>query len=143
MSDFPFRATILIPVYNVEKYLDGCINSLKEQTEPFGNMEILLINDGSRDSSADICRRWTDEYENIHFYSKENEGLSKTRNFGLRHAQGKYIFFLDSDDTLAPDTVKSVVDYFDTVYNEVDLVTYRITQYFKNAPPVYHSDTAR
>ena len=48
MSDFPFRATILIPVYNVEKYLDSCINSLKEQTEPFGNMEILLINDGSR-----------------------------------------------------------------------------------------------
>lgn len=138
MSDFPFRATILIPVYNVEKYLDSCINSLKEQTEPFGNMEILLINDGSRDNSADICRRWADEYENIHFYSKENEGLSKTRNFGLRRAQGKYIFFLDSDDTLAPDTVKSVVDYFDTVYNEVDLVTYRITQYFKNAPPVYH-----
>lgn len=101
-------------------------------------MEILLINDGSRDGSADICRRWADEYENIHFYSKENEGLSKTRNFGLRHAQGKYIFFLDSDDTLAPDTVKSVVDYFDTVYDEVDLVTYRITQYFKNAPPVYH-----
>ena len=52
MSDFPFRATILIPVYNVEKYLDGCINSLKEQTEPFGNMEILLINDGSRDGSG-------------------------------------------------------------------------------------------
>ena len=87
MSDFPFRATILIPVYNVEKYLDSCINSLKEQTEPFGNMEILLINDGSRDNSADICRRWADEYENIHFYSKENEGLSKTRNFGLRRAQ--------------------------------------------------------
>ena len=52
MSDFPFRATILIPVYNVEKYLNGCINSLIEQTEPFGNMEILLINDGSRDGSA-------------------------------------------------------------------------------------------
>ena len=138
MSDFPFRATILIPVYNVEKYLDGCISSLKEQTEPFENMEILLINDGSRDSSADICRRLADENENVCFYSKENEGLSKTRNFGLRRARGKYIFFLDSDDTLAPDTVKSVVDYFDTVYDEVDMVTYRITQYFKNAPPVYH-----
>ena len=95
MSDFPFRATILIPVYNVEKYLDGCINSLKEQTEPFGNMEILLINDGSRDGSADICRRWADEYENIHFYSKENEGLSKTRNFGLRHAQAHLRGVLD------------------------------------------------
>ena len=138
MSDFPFRATILIPVYNVEKYLDGCISSLKEQTEPFENMEILLINDGSRDGSADICRRLADENENVCFYSKENEGLSKTRNFGLRRARGKYIFFLDSDDTLAPDTVKSVVDYFDTVYDEVDMVTYRITQYFKNAPPVYH-----
>lgn len=101
-------------------------------------MEVLLINDGSRDGSADICRRLADENENVCFYSKENEGLSKTRNFGLRRARGKYIFFLDSDDTLAPDTVKSVVDYFDTVYDEVDMVTYRITQYFKNAPPVYH-----
>ena len=68
MSEFPFRATILIPVYNVEKYLDGCISSLKEQTEPFENMEILLINDGSRDGSADICRRLADDYDNFCFY---------------------------------------------------------------------------
>ena len=135
MSDFPFRATILIPVYNVEKYLDGCISSLKEQTEPFENMEILLINDGSRDGSADICRRLADENENVCFYSKENEGLSKTRNFGLRRARGKYIFFLDSDDTLAPDTVKSVVDYFDTVYDEVDMVTYRICLLYTSPSP--------
>ncbi len=138
MFDYPFRATVLIPVYNVEKYLDGCIESLREQTEPFENMEILLINDGSRDSSAEICRKYAEKYENVHFFSKENEGLSKTRNYGLKRAQGKYIFYLDSDDTFAPDTVKSVVDYFDTVYDEVDAVTYRITQYFKDAPPVYH-----
>ena len=73
MSDFPFRATILIPVYNVEKYLDGCINSLNEHTEPFGKMERLQITDGSRDGNSQICRRWANAYENIHFYSKENE----------------------------------------------------------------------
>ena len=138
MSDPRFRATILIPVYNVEEYLDGCIASLREQTEPFENMEILLVNDGSRDGSAEICRKYAEKYENVRFFSKENEGLSKTRNYGLRRAQGKYIFYLDSDDTLAPETVKSVADYFDTVYDEVDMVTYRITQYFKDAPPVYH-----
>ena len=62
MSDFPFRATILIPVYNVEKYLDGCISSLKEQTEPFENMEILLINDGSRDATKEILAELAAEH---------------------------------------------------------------------------------
>ena len=138
MADFAFKATVIVPVYNVEKYLDACMQSLIEQTIDFSLVEVLLVNDGSKDNSAEICQRYADKYSNVRFFTKENEGLSKTRNFGLRHATGKYIFYLDSDDTLSPETIKDVTDYFDTVYDSVDMVTYRITQYFKGQPSVYH-----
>ncbi len=138
MADFAFKATVIVPVYNVEKYLDACMQSLIEQTIDFSSVEVLLVNDGSKDSSAEICKRYADKYSNVRFFTKENEGLSKTRNFGLRHATGKYIFYLDSDDTLSPETIKDVTDYFDTVYDSVDMVTHRITQYFKGQPSVYH-----
>ncbi len=138
MPDFPFLASVVVPVYNVEKYLAGCLDSLLSQTIDISKVEILLINDGSTDSSEAICRDYAEKYENIFLYSKENEGLSKTRNFGLSKAQGKYIFYLDSDDTLRPDTLQSVCDFFDTVYDEVDLVTYKIIQYYQGRPIIVH-----
>ncbi len=138
MPDFLYRASVVVPVYNVEKYLAGCIDSLLSQTIDFSQLQILLINDGSKDSSEEICRAYSEKYQNVFLFSKENEGLSKTRNYGLSKAEGKYIFYLDSDDTLAPDTLKSVCDFFDTVYDEVDLVTYKIIQYFEGRPTIVH-----
>lgn len=133
-----YKATVLIPVYNVEKYLRSCIDSLIEQTIGFDRIEVLLINDGSTDGSEKICKEYAETYENVILYSKENEGLSKTRNYGLSRSHGKYIFFLDSDDKLRADTIKSVTDFFDTVYDEVDLVTYRIIQYYNGRPVIVH-----
>ena len=133
-----YKATVLVPVYNVEKFLRGCLQSLTEQTIGFENIEVVLVNDGSTDNSEAICREFADKYDNVFLYSKENEGLSKTRNYGLARSHGKYIFFLDSDDKLRADTVKSVTDFFDTVYDEVDLVTYRIVQYYSEKPVIVH-----
>lgn len=133
-----YKATVLVPVYNVEKFLRGCLQSLTEQTIGFENIEVVLVNDGSTDNSEAICREFVDKYDNVFLYSKENEGLSKTRNYGLARSHGKYIFFLDSDDKLRADTVKSVTDFFDTVYDEVDLVTYRIIQYYSEKPVIVH-----
>ena len=133
-----YKATVLVPVYNVEKFLRGCLQSLTEQTIGFENIEVVLVNDGSTDNSEAICREFADKYDNVFLYSKENEGLSKTRNYGLVRSHGKYIFFLDSDDKLRADTVKSVTDFFDTVYDEVDLVTYRIVQYYSEKPVIVH-----
>lgn len=133
-----YKATVLVPVYNVEKFLRGCLQSLTEQTIGFENIEVVLVNDGSTDNSEAICREFADKYDNVFLYSKENEGLSKTRNYGLARSHGKYIFFLDSDDKLRADTVKSVTDFFDTVYDEVDLVTYRIIQYYSEKPVIVH-----
>ena len=125
-----YRASVLIPVYNVERFLRPCLDSLAAQTIGFENIEVVLVNDGSTDNSESICREYADKYDNVSLYSKENEGLSKTRNYGLARCHGKYIFFLDSDDRLRADTVRAVTDFFDTVYGEVDLVTYRIIQYY-------------
>ncbi|MGN0549755.1 MAG: glycosyltransferase family A protein [Acutalibacteraceae bacterium] len=133
-----YKATVLVPVYNVEKFLRGCLQSLTEQTIGFENIEVVLVNDGSTDNSEAICREFAEKYDNVFLYSKENEGLSKTRNYGLARSHGKYIFFLDSDDRLRADTVKSVTDFFDTVYDEVDLVTYRIIQYYSEKPVIVH-----
>lgn len=133
-----YKATVIVPVYNVERFLRGCLKSLTEQTIGFENIEVVLVNDGSTDNSEAVCREFADKYDNIFLYSKENEGLSKTRNYGLARSNGKYIFFLDSDDKLRADTVKSVTDFFDTVYDEVDLVTYRIIQYYGEKPVIVH-----
>ncbi len=91
------RISIIIPVYNVEKYLEKCLNSLICQIA--NNDEIILVDDCSTDSSEKICRAYEKKYENIHYYKQEkNSGPSRTRNFGLKKAQGKYISFIDSDD---------------------------------------------
>lgn len=133
-----YRATVIVPVYNVEKFLRGCIDSLIEQTVGFESIEVVLVNDGSTDGSEAICKDYADRYGNVFLYSKENEGLSKTRNYGIARAHGKYIFYLDSDDKLKPNTIKAVTEFFDSVYDEVDLVTYRIIQYYNERPFIVH-----
>lgn len=133
-----YKATVLVPVYNVEKFLRSCLDSLVTQSIGFKNIEVVLVNDGSTDGSESICREFADKYDNVFLYSKENEGLSKTRNYGLSKSHGKYIFFLDSDDRLRSDTIKAVTDFFDSVYDEVDLVTYRIIQYYNERPVIVH-----
>lgn len=93
--------SVIVPVYNVEKYLRRCIDSLLAQTYP--NLEILLINDGSSDGSWDICVEYESSHHNVKAFSKINGGLSSARNSGLGHAVGKYVGFIDSDDWIEPD----------------------------------------
>lgn len=122
--DFPCKVSIIVPVYNVEEYLAGCIDSLLNQTLPQNEIEIILVNDGSPDNSGEICEKYAAKYPCIHYYAKENGGPSAARNYGIKRAHGKYIMYIDSDDMLAPNTMKNVTDFFDKHYDEVDLVTY-------------------
>ncbi len=98
--------SVVIPVYNVLPYLDRCLESVVNQT--YQNMEILLINDGSTDGSADKCREWECKDYRINFINKENEGLGPTRNCGIRNARGKYLIFIDSDDWWELNTVEKL-----------------------------------
>lgn len=88
--------SIIVPVYNVEKYLDQCIKSLVNQT--YSNIEIILVNDGSKDLSGEICDSWSLKDKRIKVIHKQNEGLGLARNTGLQHINGRYVTFMDSDD---------------------------------------------
>lgn len=98
--------SIIVPVYNVENYLDDCIRSIVMQT--FTDWELLLIDDGSTDSSPLIAKDWKNKDERIKYFRKENGGVSTARNFGIDHARGEYIMFVDSDDICSTDILKSL-----------------------------------
>lgn len=137
MGKIEYKVSVIIPLYNQEKNIRKCIRSLKKQTISFSSLEIILVNDGSEDSSADICKMYERKYQNVIYIEQKNKGVSSARNQGISKATGKYIFFLDADDVLERHTIYKVSNFFDSVYNEVDLVTYRIETIYqgKVLPP--------
>lgn len=92
--------SVIVPVYNVENYLERCIGSILAQT--YTHLEILLIDDGSTDSSPLICERYSKKYNNVHVFHQKNQGLSAARNFGIRQSHGSFLTFVDSDDAVHP-----------------------------------------
>lgn len=132
MKEFEYKVSVIVPVYNAGCFIRECLNSIIDQTINKSDLEVLLINDGSTDNSLDICKKYSEIYPYFKVYSKENEGASATRNFGLKHALGKYIFYLDSDDTISENTIEAVCNFFENHYDEVDLVTYLERSYLPN-----------
>ncbi|MBE6107675.1 MAG: glycosyltransferase family 2 protein [Erysipelotrichaceae bacterium] len=102
------KVSIIVPIYNVEQYLAKCIESLIQQT--YQNIEILLVNDGSKDNSEKIMQEYSDKDNRIVCLNKVNGGLSDARNYGLKHATGQYCLFIDSDDWLAEHAVEACVN---------------------------------
>lgn len=90
------KVSVIVPIYNVENYIRTCLNSLTQQT--IKDIEIILVDDGSKDHSSEIAKEYAEKYDNITYYRKENGGLSDARNYGMQYAKGEYIAFLDSDD---------------------------------------------
>lgn len=109
--------SVIVPVYNVEEYLKQCLDSILEQT--FSNYEVILVNDGSTDSSGLICQEYAEKDSRIRYFEKENGGLSDARNYGIEQAQGEYLTFVDSDDFL--DKMHLNVLYTALVNNNVDI----------------------
>ena len=120
--------TVIVPVYNAEKYLKGCLRSLAGQTIRKRELEVLLVNDGSADGSEAICRRWCKKHRWMRLINQANGGPSAARNTGIREAKGRYLMYLDADDTLNPDAVRAVRDFFAAHEDEVDLVTYPLVR---------------
>lgn len=95
--------SVIVPVYNVEKYLEKCIDSIVNQT--FDHLEIILVNDGSTDHSLEICEKYKVQDKRIKVIDKKNGGLSDARNVGTQVAMGKFITFVDSDDFIDSDMI--------------------------------------
>lgn len=120
--------SIIIPVYNVETYLRECVESVISQT--YTNIEIWLIDDGSKDLSGIICDQYTEKDERVKVVHKENGGLSSARNIGLDYANGEYILFLDSDDIIPNDAVKVLLEVLEK--NNVDIAIGNIMFFEEN-----------
>lgn len=105
--DRKIQLSIIVPVYNVEHYVDKCLQSIIKQYND--NLEIILINDGSTDDSVRKCEKYCEQYEYIHLFNQKNGGLSSARNQGIRQSRGEYLFFLDSDDYMKENVIAELL----------------------------------
>ena len=103
-----YKISVVIPIYNGEKYLRECLESILAQT--FREYEMVLVDDGSTDNSGAICDEYAAKHDFIHVYHKQNEGINQTRRYGVRVAQGEWIAFSDQDDTMPADSLQSMWD---------------------------------
>lgn len=95
--------SVIVPIYNVEQYVEKCLASIQQQK--YANIEVILVDDGTPDSSGEIAKSFASTDERFHYYRKENGGLSSARNYGLEHCTGAYVSFVDSDDWVEPDFI--------------------------------------
>ncbi len=128
--------SVIIPIYNTEKYLEDCINSVINQS--YTDIEIILVNDGSTDSSLDICNDYKLKDDRIKIVNKTNGGLSDARNYGIQNASGDFLFFLDSDDWLK-------LDALEILYNEItssntDMVVFNFMRCADKNSPIDYND---
>lgn len=125
IADYKFKFSVVMAVYNVEKYLAEALDSIIAQDIGFEeNVQVILVDDGTPDRSGEICDEYQKRYpNNIKVIHKENGGVSSARNEGLKHIEGRFINFMDSDDILDQGTLKEVYSFFDEAEGEIELVS--------------------
>ena len=114
--------SVVVPVYNVETYLEECLDSIQNQT--YTDFEVLLVNDGSTDGSQAICERYCKENRRFHLLNQENQGLSAARNTGVAASRGEFIVFVDSDDMILANYLETLMHY---MREDVDIVESQFT----------------
>ena len=127
--------SVIVPVYNVEEYLEECLESIQQQT--YTDIEVILVNDGSTDDSKEICERYCAKDNRFKLINQENQGLSEARNVGVRASTGEYIFFVDSDDVININVLEVLLPYMKT---DVDIVECRLT---RNKEMLIHNGTTK
>ena len=115
--------SIIVPVYNVEEYLEECLDSIKNQT--YTDIEVVLVNDGSTDGSKEICERYCELDSRFHLINQENQGQSIARNRGVAESTGEFIVFIDSDDIVKFDLLTQLKKYMS---DGIDIVECNINE---------------
>ena len=122
------KISIIVPVYNTEKEIKKCLDSLVNQT--IKDIEIIIVNDGSTDNSEKIIYEYKEKYKDlIKYYSKENEGVAATRNFGIEKAQADYVLFVDSDDYIESNLVEKLMPY---INENIDMIKFKLQKKAEN-----------
>ncbi len=121
------KLSIVIPVYNVGKTLERCVQSVLNQK--FRDYQIILVDDGSTDNSGEICEQLLRQDQRIQVIHQKNAGLSAARNAGIKKAKGEYITFIDSDDYIGNDTLKPLMDLL-TIHHDYDILEYSVYEHF-------------
>lgn len=124
------RFSIIVPVYNVEKYINECVKSVLNQT--FSNFELILVDDGSPDSCPQICDQYAKYDSRVHVIHKQNGGLSSARNAGIDKAVGEYILFLDSDDYWCDSKALEIINAY-IIKESADVYIFGMKKYFQNS----------
>lgn len=121
--DYKYIFSIVIPIYNSELWLKKCIESVINQSIGFENIQLILVDDGSKDNSLAICEKYKHKYNNIELISKKNGGVASARNEAIKLIKGQYIEFLDSDDFLSNNVLENVYDFFNKYKDKIDIVS--------------------
>ena len=121
------KISVIIPVYNTQKFLIKCLDSIERQE--YKNLEVIVVNDGSTDESEKIIKKYNEKYDNIKYYKKENGGLSDTRNYGLDKSTGDYICFIDSDDYIDENLFINLERY---MQHDYDMIKYKLIKVDEN-----------
>ena len=122
------KISLVIPVYNLEQYIDNCLDSLVHQDLDCTEYEIIIVNDGSTDNTLDKVEHYSEKYSNISIHNKNNGGVSSARNLGITHAKGEFILFIDGDDSLCPNVLKDVYMQMKSNKLEIGRFAYNIRQ---------------
>lgn len=125
--------SVIVPVYNVERYLAECLTSIVEQD--FDDFEVICVNDGSTDGSAVILNQFANKYPKVNVINQENRGLSGARNTGMRFVKGDWIWFVDSDDYIKEGAIKSL---YNMATQNVDIVSFNVELVFEDTPEKKH-----
>lgn len=117
------KISVIVPVYNVEKYIEKCLQSLSKQT--MQDFEIIIVNDGTKDNSEKVIKKHIEEHQelDIKYLKKENGGLASARNYGVKHATGKYLSFLDADDYIDENLYRNLERYID---EDIDVIKFKM-----------------
>lgn len=124
------KLSIIVPMFNVEKYIARCLDSILSQNISYDDYEIIVVNDGCQDQSAKIVKEYQKKYENITLIEKENGGLSSARNAGLSNCKGKYIWMIDSDDSIKENCLEDLLNY--AFQYDIDFLSFPMNDIFDN-----------
>lgn len=125
MEDYKYKLSIIIPMYNAEKYIGICLDSILDSNLLKEEYEIVIVNDGSQDKSSEIAQDYASRYSNVAYLTQENQGQSTARNYGIKSCQGEYVWCVDADDKLISAQLPKLIDALDE-YENLDILAVQL-----------------